>query len=284
MWGGIVDQIIDGQMMVKIPKFYYRRGVAADGKPAWWISDQQISGFTVFPAFVLDGVEADQFWYGKYQASEVGGKLQSVAGVLPKVSTSLTDFLAMATARNTGAVEGFRLHHYDMWLAIQWLYLIESATMDSQTNTGQGRVSASSAANVDAADVAQATYRGIVGLWGNVYQWLDGVRTKNSLIERRTYTDDWLSSGESAPNNTYPITFRTTSADSFIPDTFATSNANATLPDQVYWRATANATEYYPSVGGVWSQSAGAGLWCVYCVSAASSANAGIGSRLARVV
>lgn len=290
VFGGIVDQVIDGQAMVKVPKFYYRRGLAqivvpeASAKPAWYISDQQVSGFETFPAFILDSVEKDQFWYGKYQASESGGKLQSIPGVLPKVSISLTQSLAMAEARNVGGVEGFRLHHYDMWLAIQWLYLVENATMDSQTKTGQGRVSASSAANVDASDVAQATYRGIVGLWGNVYQWMDGVRTKNNLIERRAYNGAWASTGQSAMGNTYPITFRSTAADSFLPDTFATSNTNATLPDQVYWLNQANTTEYYPYVGGHWDQAAYAGLWRVNCTSAASSAVTFIGARLARIV
>lgn len=284
VWGGIVDQIIDGQYMVKVPKFYYKRGAAADGKAAWWISDQPIAGFSVFPAFVLDGAEVDQFWYGKYQASESGGKLQSTPGVLPKVSTSLTDFLTMATARNTGGVTGFRLHHYDMWLAIQWLYLVENATMDSQTRTGQGRVTASSAANVDASDVAQAAYRGMVGLWGNVYQWMDGVRTLNDVIERRAYNGSWISTGEPVPNSgnaTYPLTFRPSAPQQFISDTFETGNTNATLPDYTRWRS---GGEYYPCVGGVWSYAANAGLWCVDCGYSASSALSGVGARLARIV
>lgn len=284
VWGGIADQVIDGQAMVKVPKFYYKRGTAADGKAAWWISDQQVAGFEIFPAFVLDSVEKDQFWYGKYQASESGGKLQSIAGVLPKVSISLTQSLAMAEARNVGGVEGFRLHHYDMWLAVQWLYLVENATMDSQTKTGQGRVSASSAANVDASDVAQATYRGMVGLWGNVYQWMDGVRTLNGVMERRSYTGSWISTGQAVPNSGavhYPLTFRSTAPDEFVADTFLTSNSGATLPDYVYWR---NGGEYYPCVGGVWNQAADAGLWYVGCGHAASFASSHIGARLARIV
>ena len=56
------------------------------------------TGFTVMPAFVLDGVEVDEFQVGKYQASESGGLLQSVSGVLPKVSTNLADFISYADA------------------------------------------------------------------------------------------------------------------------------------------------------------------------------------------
>jgi hypothetical protein len=239
----------------------------------------------VHPAFLLDGVEVPAFQYGKYQASLSGGKLQSVPGVTPTASRSLTQFLADAEARNVGGVAGFRLHHYDMWTAIQWLYLVENATMDSQTKTGQGRVNESSAAAVDAADVAQATYRGIVGLWGNVYQWMDGARTLNSVIERRDYNGAWQSTGESVPNAgaaTYPITFRNSAPLEFIPDTYSTSNdSTATLPDYVRWR---DAGEYYPFVGGGWSGGANAGLWYVNCYNSASTSISSIGARLARVV
>jgi hypothetical protein len=237
------------------------------------------------PAFVLDGVEVDAFQYGKYQASESGDKLQSVPGVLPKVDTDLTTFISLAEARNTGGVAGFRLHHYDMRLAIQWLYLVENATMDSQTETGDGRVNESSTANVDAADVAQATYRGIVGLWGNVHQWMDGVRTISDVIERRTYNGTWTSTGEGVPNSGYghyPITFRATGDEQFVADAYSGSNdTTATTPDYNRWL---NAGEYYPFVGGDQGNAANAGLWLVYCSYAASTSFSSLGARLARII
>lgn len=286
VWGGMQDVVVDGQQMVEVPKFYYKVGTSAAGNPARWISDQPLAGFTVMSAFEISGGEASALQYGKYQASESGGKLQSVPGVKPLVNTSLTDFLAKAKARNTGGVAGFRLHHYDMWLAIQWLYLVEHATMDSQTQTGEGRVNASGAANVDAADVAQASYRGIIGLWGNVYQWMDGVRTSGSVIERRAYdAAGWSTTGENAPNggsSQYPITFRLTGDEQFIADTFSTSNDNtATLPDYRRWRT---GGPYYPYVGGYWGNGANAGLWCVFCSDSASGSSSSIGARLARIV
>ncbi|WP_339886469.1 hypothetical protein [Vreelandella maris] len=284
VFGGVQDVSVDGQIMVEVPRFYYKRGTAG-GDPAWWISDQPLTGFATMPAFVLDGVEVSSFQVGKYQASLSGGKLQSVSGVSPVVSRSLTQFLADAEARNLSGVAGFRLWHYDMWLAIQWLYLVENATMDSQTKTGEGRVNESSAAAVDAADVAQATYRGIVGLWGNVRQWMDGLRTVSGSIERRPYSGAWTSTGGSIPfdaTSGYPITFRSTGDEQFIADTFSGSNdASATMPDQRYW---SDASEYYPNVGGYWGFSAGAGLWYLLCYSAASISSTNVGARLARVV
>ena len=181
VWGGIQDVIVDGQYMVKIPKFYIRRAMISSGtntgKEAWWISNQPVDGYAVHPAFKVGGSEVNQIYVGKYQASMDGSKLGSKPGVLPAVSRSLTQFQTDASARNVGGVSGFGLWSVYHWSAIQWLYLVENATMDSQTKTGQGRVNVSSAANVDASDVAQATYRGIVGLWGNVWQWLDGLKT-----------------------------------------------------------------------------------------------------------
>ena len=284
VWGNIQDVVVDGQDMVDIPKFYYRRGTAG-GDAAWWISPDPAAGFTAFPAFVLDGVEVASIQVGKYQGSESGGKMQSIPGVLPVANITIGTAISQAAARNAGSVEGFRLFHYDMWLAIQWLYLIEKATMDSQAATGEGRVNASSAANVDAADVAEATYRGMVGLWGNVRPWIDGVRTLNSTIQRRTYTGAWESTGEAVPNSgneTYPIDFRDSSPDSFIPDAFSAANdVSATLPDYVRWR---NAGEYYPYVGGYWGDGANAGLWFVNCFHTSSNALSSVGGRLARVV
>lgn len=289
VWGGMQDVVVDGQQMVEIPKFYYKVGTSSSGNPARWISDQPLAGFTVMSAFEISSGEASAFQVGKYQASESGGKLQSVPGVKPLVSTTLTDFIAKAMARNAAGVAGFRLWHYDMWLAVQWLYLVENATMDSQAKTGEGRVNASSAASVDAADVAQATYRGIVGLWGNVWQWMDGVRTNGNVIERRDYdAAGWSTTGENAPGGSssgstqYPITFRLTGDEQFIADTFSTSNDNtATLPDYRLWRT---GEPHYPFVGGYWSSGAGAGLWYVHCYYSASNAYSRFGGRLARIV
>ncbi|MCD6006910.1 hypothetical protein [Halomonas sp. IOP_31] len=286
VFGGISDVLVDGQDMVEVPKFYYKRGTSAAGNPAWWISDQPLTGFTVMPAFVLDGVEVAAFQYGKYQGSvDASNKLQSIPGVTPAVSTTLTDFLAYATNRNVNGVAGFRLHHYDMWLAIQWLYLIENATMDSQTATGEGHVNGSAALSVDDATVAQATYRGIVGLWGNVYQWMDGTRTLNSVIQRRSYNGSWTSTDESVPNGgstQYPITFRATGDEQFVANTYSTSNdASATLPDYRRWRESG---EYYPIVGGYWAYGAYAGLWYLYCGNSASGSFSDVGARLARIV
>jgi len=296
VWGGIKDVVIDGQHMVLIPAFYIKRtrltaGEYA-GKHAWLISDKPLDGFSIHPAFRRDGGDLQQVFVGKYQASMDGSKLSSVPGVKPAVSRSLTQFQADAAARNEGDVEGFMLWSAYQWSAIQWLYLVENATMDSQSKTGRGRVDAwgKGAAEVDAEDVAQATYRGIVGLWGNVWQWMDGLKTISGVINLwdREGNQTWVNTGQTPPNMnnyTYPVTFMDASGsgydmdDVFIGKTGPTSNSGATAPDYQYWN---NSAESFPFVGGGWSYGADAGLWNVYCSNAASDSYTSLGARLAK--
>jgi len=289
IFGGIQDVSVDGQDMVEIPKFYWRRGTAG-GDAAWWISDQPVAGFAVMPAFVLDGEECAAFQYGKYQGRVISDKLSSIPSTgtshTPTVSRTLTEFIADAEARNVGGVAGFRLAHYDMLLAIQWLYLIENATMDSQTKTGAGRVNESALGTVSASDVATATYRGMVGLWGNVRQFIDGFRSNGTSLESRGYAGDWVSLGVSSNNlvgGTYPITFNTTQPIMFIPDTYSdTNDATATIPDKSVWRGSINDIVYF-AIGGFYSDAADAGLWCIdeFGISEIRTA---LSARLARIV
>jgi len=85
--------------------------------------------------------------------------------------------------------------------------------MNSQSKTGMGRVNLSTAANVDASDVAQATYRGIVGLWGNVWQWTDGLKTiatGHIYLWDRDGNKTWVNTTRkrtAADGTIYPTTF-----------------------------------------------------------------------------
>lgn len=299
IWGGIIDVVIDGQAMVKIPKFHTKTGHVtlpgvSDPVPCWWISDQPVAGFETYPAFFHEGVEINQFYVGKYQASLAESKMASRRGVMPVVSRGIAQCIADAKARNTNGVTGFMLWSLYQWSAIQWLYLLENATMDSQNKTGQGRVLASTVANVDAFDVATATYRGIVGLWGNVRQQIDGLKTENGFIhvwDRRGYKR-WVKTEKkrSAANRTiYPVTFMLDKglvndygydfADHFIGNTGLTDNTNATAPDYQEFMSTGND---YPAVGGGYSHADRSGLWGLYIGGDINAISNSRGSRLSK--
>ncbi len=75
VYAGIQEVEIDGQALIRIPKFWIRTatgpaGSTAAGKKVWWISDQDPgagSGFYVHPAFMSGGQEIDQYYVGKYE-------------------------------------------------------------------------------------------------------------------------------------------------------------------------------------------------------------------------
>jgi hypothetical protein len=299
-YAGIVTQTIDGQAMVRIPKFYFRAGVVPEGphvgKAYWMISDQPVAGFSVHPAFVgAGGQELDQIWVGKYQASASGGKLQSVAGVSPRVNMNFPTARAEAYARNTGGVSGFRLWSYYDLAAIQMLASIEMGGLDMQSLIGQGRVNQSSAANVDASDVAQATWRGIVGLWGNVWQMADGIKRNGGNwwrwqynVPGNTTTSDfatgYVNTGRSALNASgYPVTFDTTllAAGVIVPATVDGTASNGSTGD--YFWSNTNTDDRIAYHGGHWADGASAGLVSLNVGHVPPGASSLLGARLAKV-
>jgi hypothetical protein len=152
---------------------------------------------------------------------------------------------------------------------------------------GQGNVSGSSALTVDNATVAQATWRGIVGLWGNVFQMVDGLRTNASNqyeIWDNQGNKTWVNTGITAPASGYPVTFASGGGSGFDLNTLllpATSNAtagNGTTGD--YFYSAANCVAYH---GGDWSDGANAGLFSLYVSYSASYASPYLGGRLAKV-
>jgi hypothetical protein len=149
----------DGMVMVEIPKFYTKRELIGT-ETTWSISNQPISGYTVHPAFVKDGVEVNYRYYSAYDAcvfsnsgsnyisglnldnagsllSFPNDKLSSVAGVYPMVGVTRTNFRTLASNRGAGWMLG------DFWLvnAIQMLFLVEYQTFNSQAVLGNGNVS-----------------------------------------------------------------------------------------------------------------------------------------------
>lgn len=293
------EETIDGQAMVKIPKFYYRRGLIAggdnDGAEGWWISDKPAAGFVLHPAFMEAGSPIDFFWLGKYQGvSDAGGtKVGSFGGATPLVSINISTYRSRCDARNTGGVTGFMMMSMYQIAAVQMLAMIEMGSTHSQATIGNGRVSQASATNVDAADVAEASYRGLVGLWGNVWQFLDGWRSAVStgVMElwdasgNRTYTSSGVVR-ETADGNG-PLSMLKASDHAlfgpvFVCDVKAANETASTWPDRIFHRG-ATVPDRIALHGGNWNNGASAGLFALVCNSGPPDTSAIIGGRLAKV-
>ena len=293
-YSGIVGQTIDSQAMVKVPAFYIKTGLVASGayvgKKAIWVSDKKEAGFELHPAFMNAGAALAQYWVGKYQGSNASGnKLASVTGVVPLVSIDFPTMQARANARNTGGVTGFSLWNIYQLSALQMLALIELGNPDAQTLIGQGNSNSSAATNVDASPTSQASWRGIIGLWSNVWQMVDGLQTDASRkykIWDKQGNKTYITTNQVAPSASasYPVTMSVDAGANydlsqvFLPATIDASASNGTYAD-AFWSGV-NCVAYH---GGSWADGAYDGLFCLNVASPASGVHTGFGGRLAKV-
>jgi len=150
----------DGNVMVEIPKFWYKHNLASNVN-TWEIADGSATGFTVHPAFIKDGVEVSHRYIGAYDACYLDAtdstyksglnlddmtsnldlandKLASVSGVYPLVG------ITRAEARSLAANNGTGWHQLDfaLWSAIQMLFLVEHGDFKAQGILGAGNTGA----------------------------------------------------------------------------------------------------------------------------------------------
>jgi hypothetical protein len=173
----------DGQVMVEIPKFYYRSvGIktAGQSKYEWYISDTPRKGYQVHPAFVRDGVEKDKIYFGAFEGcyNPVTEKMESRADVVPSTNNGVSDeglspinaYDAIA-GTSAGDIRNTRLHAQARgagWeqqdfltrSALQLLYLIEYADFDSQSTIGLGVTSKASGTNNNANKTGATVFLG----------------------------------------------------------------------------------------------------------------------------
>ena len=283
-WAGITDVVIDGQAMVKIPKFYVRcytpASGAYSGKLCREISDAATDGFHVHPAFMKAGAEIDQFYVGKYIANDAGSsKAGSVAGTKPLCSITATDMTSRCTNRNTGGVTGFHKMSVYEYAAIQLLALTELGTPNVQTAIGYG-------SQLATAGTSNAVWHGIYDLWGNVYCSIDGIQGSGTTYQvwdnqgNQTYqTMATVANGSGwiVDTHTADSTSLYNSADLFLPKTLDGTESNGSFGDY-QWGATTNFVVY---VGGDNSYSVfGLFAWNLGCDAASTGSYYGF--RLAK--
>lgn len=291
VYGAIQDVIIDGQEMVRIPAFYVKAGSVSSGqyagKRAWWVSDQPLAGYSLHPAFMDAGNPLSQFWVGKFQATPVPGEstIGSLKYAAPTVGLSLADFKDRANQRNVGGVTGFSIWNYYQLQAIQLLCVIEVCGTDSQTLLGKGNTESSGAFNSYS---AQATWRGVVGLWGNVHQIVDGLKSNASVLQiwdkqgNKTYVNTGVSAASRTSYADVPSADSGASYDlsiGFVPSTLTSSENSSFGGDMVsYWP---DCIAYH---GGYWGSGSSAGLFCLYIAyKADSTGGKSVGTRIAKV-
>jgi len=140
------------EVMVEIPKFYYQTQTVSNGV-IWLVSEYKREGFSVYPAFIRDGVEKDKIYISAYEGAVydtstssyitgqtsandgtaepisniADGLLRSVAGQQPTSDHDITEYRTMAT--QNGGTQYDALSHW----ALAYLKIIEYATLNLQT-------------------------------------------------------------------------------------------------------------------------------------------------------
>ena len=215
----------DGNVMVEIPKFYYKYEYQTQGGGV--VHSHSISltpevGYTVHDAFVRGGVELPNRYYPAYLGYSSGGKLWSISGVYPTVSQTRAQFRTLARANGAG----WEQIDFLLYEAITLLMIIEYGTMNIQSALGQGRtaftggswangsliginglsnrlgngsgsVVYAGSADDAAADGSFMSYRGCENFFGNVWRFVDGINCQGNMAKAiylnqnpATYADD----------------------------------------------------------------------------------------------
>jgi hypothetical protein len=210
------DDGSNGQVMVRIPKFYYRaeHGARSHG---YYISPNRLSGYKVSRGHLRNGREVDEIFIGAYKASiydvSAGAyllndeqvadfdadKLCSIAGAKPcsGYTQNLTLPNARKLAQNRGP--GWGLVDFISVSTVNMLLLVELGHFDAQTKIGRGIVDKpvgtdpGSEITGQTAELGnqsgQATgnphnsvsYRGLEDWWGNINEWVDGINIRDHV-------------------------------------------------------------------------------------------------------
>ncbi|HEY9569596.1 MAG TPA: hypothetical protein VIR26_01285 [Metalysinibacillus sp.] len=185
----------DGDIFTEFPKFWWK----FENSPTHLeikIATAEVEGF-VSPAFA----EKEKIYIGRYLGYELDGKLRSVKGYEPTGSKTIGDFRAIAQANGAG----YSQLPYLATLAVQVLYLVQYANLDSQAALGRGWVdSPEGYAKTGGTDgkgmnygettgKLQMSIYGIEDFWGNKRQWLDGIVTdanNDILVSNGNFNDN----------------------------------------------------------------------------------------------
>ena len=273
----------NGEVMTYIPPFYYSR-YRKDGYEYILISKNYFGG----------AVKSEGFYVGRYTTSS---GVHSKSGVASQVSTNITDFRTQATGKGTGWQQ--LDYHY---LILLLLYFVEYADYNMQTKVGFGNVSTSAQINSGgcddlgmksgclANDKAHAViYRGIENLWGNIWQFMDGVNIKDNQVYINynpstyvvdTFTDDYKALSYVCANaNGWQKSTGYDSENPLVGFPTAVGGGDNTYMCDYYSQNSGNRIAL---VGGAWSDDLACGAYFSFYVDSSVSYTY-IGARLLKI-
>lgn len=268
--------------VVYIPPFYYAAYKdETNSKWRWAISPTEKEGFALHPG--------SGRYIGRYHTSGDSTAVYSKPGTQPLVNTARPNFRTYS--HNKGS--NWWMIDIATWSALQLLFMVEFADLNSQRKLGKGYGSGSQALGTTDAAVYHTynggdttnQYRWIEQPWGRVLDWVDGfvaasracyIGTNNS-----TFTDSTSSLRKADTTLPYPgwitgLGYSNKFPWAMLPDTASNGSSSTFIPDYVY----SSSGTYALSVGGGYKSSDYCGLFYFDANSGASGTYSNLGSRL----
>ena len=261
------------------------------------------SGYS-YASFINGTKDNTEFYYGAYEGYVLNSKLYSVSGYTPAVNTTLTNFRKYAQARGTG----YQLIDVGMVDYVQCCYLMVYQSLNSQKTVGMGRCSGGSVINTGGSDtwglhsqnatstLLTATTNnvkclGIEDLWGNAWDWVDGLYIDNVYnICKSSDPSLFNDSGKGYVSKGEGINYGNSSTGEighisevcwddergFLPKS-VNNGSDSTFFCDYFWQNASRCAHF----GGSYYFGSKAGVFCWYLSIAASASAADISSRLA---
>lgn len=301
-WSGMERvEDTDAGTLVKIPKFWYK-WTRSGSTMKLQIANYAETGFFVSPAHADrgDGVgERDYVYVGAYRCAT--STYKSTTGVLPANNYTRAEF--RSSISNLGS--DIWQWDYAMLWTIQMLYLVEYADWNSQEKIGYGCGNGSSVENAGSCDsmiyhtgtnavnrttYGHTRYRYIEDLWGNVFDWCDGIYFSSANVfcikNPANFSDSsgGTNVGSRATASGYIKGYTQPSVQGFeyalYPNSVDSNLDGSTyIGDYCYYSSSGVVLR----VGGDYYQTQLRGLFCLYGYDAATNKNINLSSRLMKL-
>lgn len=290
----------NGQVMVEIPKFYYKvENDTTNSKYRYYVSNAELDGFAVHGMFLHNGGVQDHVYVGAYKTS---ANYCSISGAAPLVSQTRA-----ATRTGIRGARGSQWSLVDVATrcGIGMLMVVEFANLSVQASIGPGYTNSDNSAAINAGscdnvagtagrpsgtgDKVDVIWRGIEGWWGNVWEWIDGFNINGGVmyycLNQEQFADDTTTNYAAMG-----ITVGTSLSSSYstrlaavagkewltIPNAHSGGSDASYLADACWsstgWRVA--------GAGGWWDYAGTCGAFCWSWYIASSYADADVGGRL----
>lgn len=276
----------DDYVMTKIPEFWWKRW--QDGTNEYiQIATGETEGFT----------KVNEFSIGRYPISGSSSKIYSKSGTAPMGNATRAQFRSYAKAVGSN----FGLMDWRFFI-LQILYIVEYANYNSQIMLGYGVYNASAMVKNGECDALgmksgcfindgthSVVYRGIENIFGNIFQWVDGLNVSNYrtyvCYDPSKYTDDVFSgdykavSYTNASSDNYSSILGYDSSQPLISIPIAAGGSETTYTCDFYYRQSGDMVS---AIGGYYSNGLRNGFWYWAILNSSTYASTTRGSRLLR--